>query len=557
MVKLGRDPHSWANFEEVRPGGFNVRSAHLSRGVTDASLSCRPSRRPAAFLTYRAPPGRPSGRGVKGRGSSARRRPSIRRAASVRTRHLHINLALLFHEKVARGHVDVHATVLRDGVKVSGSRARRSLSPGSNVSNPTGLPAQEMVLDGKAVAIEYVEVLTLEPENHAVTHKEQVLWTIPRHHPVGFALHIPIPESMQKAGSQPVFRVHYRTTEYSGGIQWLDAKQTAGKKHPFAFTQFECILARTVVPCQDTPSVKATYSIEVRCPTPLVAVCSGENECAPVFHPQDNTISYSYRQRNPIPSYLIALACGALANAPIGPRSRIYAEQCMLDASVHEFRAETEAFIKAAEKVTGVPYNWGRYDIVVLPSSFPYGGMENPNLNFLSASLLAGDRSLTNVLAHEIAHSWSGNLVTNENWSSFWLNEGFTWAPTPAPLPEPAPLTLALTSAPTRRDYIERLILSTVHNSPALRDFEMISGYLDLVKARPGRPRAGPSASTDPASPASGREPLRLPTVKDFEEEGNMEYTKLMPDLEPCLARPPLAYPSYDYLPYPCLPQLL
>jgi len=154
---------------------------------------------------------------------------------------------------------------------------------------------------------------------------------------------------------------------------------------------------------------------------------------------------------------LIAIAGGALKKAAIGPRSSVWAENELIDACVHEFSQDTEKFIQAGEELTGMKYEWGVYDLLVLPGAFPYGGMENPNLTFLSASLLAGDRSLTNVVAHEIAHSWAGNYTTNASWGDFWLNEGFTV-------------------------YLERAILGKIHNSSQYRDFESLVGYNDLIK---------------------------------------------------------------------------
>src|SRR6185436_14049891 len=126
----------------------------------------------------------------------------------------------------------------------------------------------------------------------------------------------------------------------------------------------------------------------------------------------------------PIPSYLIALAAGDLAFRSLGPRSGVYAEPSVVDAAAFEF-ADTEPMIHAVEELYG-PYRWGRYDLLVLPPSFPFGGMENPRLTFATPTILSGDRSLVNLVAHELAHSWSGNLVTNATWNDFWLNEGFT-----------------------------------------------------------------------------------------------------------------------------------
>jgi aminopeptidase N len=208
-------------------------------------------------------------------------------------------------------------------------------------------------------------------------------------------------------------RVHYSTSPAASGLQWLDPPQTAGKVHPFLYTQSQAIHARSWIPLQDTPSVRVTFDAAIRVPDGLRAVMGAEMMA-------DNR----FRMPQPIPSYLIALAAGDLAFRELGPRSGVYAEPATIEAAAHEF-ADTEAMIGAVEAMYG-PYRWGRYDLLVLPPSFPFGGMENPRLTFATPTVLAGDRSLVSLVAHELAHSWSGNLVTNATWSDFWLNEGFT-----------------------------------------------------------------------------------------------------------------------------------
>jgi leukotriene-A4 hydrolase len=177
-------------------------------------------------------------------------------------------------------------------------------------------------------------------------------------------------------------------------------------------------------PCQDTPSVKVTYTAELTVPRELTALMSavptGSHEV-----PNDNSKKvFTFEQKVPVPSYLVAIAVGALESRQIGPRSYVWSEKEVIDQAADEF-AQTEEMLQTAESLCG-PYVWGRYDLLVLPPSFPYGGMENPCLTFVTPTLLAGDRSLANVIAHEICHSWTGNLVTNHNWEHFWLNEGFT-----------------------------------------------------------------------------------------------------------------------------------
>jgi aminopeptidase N len=212
--------------------------------------------------------------------------------------------------------------------------------------------------------------------------------------------------------------VEYATRPEAGALQWLTPTQ-AGSRLPLLFTQSEAILARTWVPCQDTPAVRQTYEATVRVPPGFLALMSAEN---PTARTADGV--YRFRMPQPIPSYLLALAVGDFAWKSLGDRSGVYALPATLDRAAWEL-ADTPRMIAAAEKLYG-PYRWGRYDLLVLPPSYPYGGMENPRLTFATPTILAGDRSLVSLVAHELAHSWSGNLVTNASWNDFWLNEGFT-----------------------------------------------------------------------------------------------------------------------------------
>ncbi len=213
--------------------------------------------------------------------------------------------------------------------------------------------------------------------------------------------------------------IYYNTTKDGVALQWLKPEQTADKKKPFVFSQGQSIWSRTWIPCQDSPSVRFTYNAKVTVPKDLMALMSAVNP-----QQKNDTGVYTFKQDKPIPSYLMAIAVGNVEFKSIDNRTGVYAEHSQIDKAVWEF-AKLGEMVNAAEKLFG-PYRWGRYDVIVLPPSFPFGGMENPNLTFLTPTVLAGDRSLTSLLAHELGHSWSGNLVTNASWDETWLNEGFT-----------------------------------------------------------------------------------------------------------------------------------
>jgi leukotriene-A4 hydrolase len=224
----------------------------------------------------------------------------------------------------------------------------------------------------------------------------------------------------------PAISIAYRTAPDASALQWLTPEQTEGKRHPYLFSQCQAIHARSMVPIQDTPRVRVTYRAEVTVPQPLAAVMSaGPAGDRPGPTPGLRTLLFDMPQ--PIPPYLIALAVGNLQSRELSPRSRVWAEPESVDAAAWEFDS-VEAMVQKAEELFG-PYEWDRFDMLVLPPSFPYGGMENPRMTFLTPTLLAGDRSLVDVVVHELAHSWTGNLVTNATNEHFWLNEGFTvWA---------------------------------------------------------------------------------------------------------------------------------
>ena len=213
--------------------------------------------------------------------------------------------------------------------------------------------------------------------------------------------------------------VFYSTTPGSAALQWLLPNQTAGGKNPFLFTQSQAILARTWIPLQDSPGIRFTYDAVIHVPTNLLAVMSAENP-----QEKNSTGTYHFKMPQPVPAYLLALAVGDFVFNSLDKRTGVYAEKVTIEKAANEF-ADLPKMIDAAEKLYG-PYAWGRYDVIVLPPSFPFGGMENPRITFATPTILAGDRSLTSLIAHELAHSWSGNLVTNATWNDFWMNEGFT-----------------------------------------------------------------------------------------------------------------------------------
>jgi leukotriene-A4 hydrolase len=218
--------------------------------------------------------------------------------------------------------------------------------------------------------------------------------------------------------------VEYRTSPQAGALQWLSPSQTAGRKQPYLFSQGQAILTRSWLPTQDSPAIRQTYEARITVPAPLMAVMSAERLTPDGVSLPDGRRRFDFRLAHPIPPYLIAIAVGDLAVRPISNRTAVVAEPSVVDRAAAEF-ADLEKMVAAAEALYG-PYRWGRYDVLVMPPSFPFGGMENPMLTFATPTILAGDRSLTSLIAHELAHSWSGNLVTNATWNDFWLNEGFT-----------------------------------------------------------------------------------------------------------------------------------
>jgi aminopeptidase N len=213
--------------------------------------------------------------------------------------------------------------------------------------------------------------------------------------------------------------IDYETSPQASALLWMDPAQTNDGKAPFLFTQGQAILTRSWLPIQDSPALRITYDAEVTVPEGMLAVMSAQNP-----KEKNDTGTYTFTMNKPIPPYLMALAVGDLAFQSLGERTGVYAEPGLVEKAAYEF-ADMEKMLLTAEELYG-EYRWGRYDVLVLPPGFPFGGMENPMLTFATPTIIAGDRSLTSLIAHELAHSWSGNLVTNATWNDFWLNEGFT-----------------------------------------------------------------------------------------------------------------------------------
>jgi len=268
--------------------------------------------------------------------------------------------------------------------------------------------APSLVLDTRDLKIAKIEALGADGKTTPLKYA-----LAPRDKQLGEKLTIATPTHPAQV------RIVYTTSPDASGLQWLTPAQTADKKLPFMFSQSESIHARSWVPLQDSPAIRFSYTAHVSAPKNVRVVMSALNDAK---HPLNG--DYSFDQPHPIPSYLLAIGAGDIAVKETGPRSAVYAEPSVVGKAAHEFE-DTEQMIATAEKLYG-PYRWGRYDILVLPPSFPYGGMENPDMTFATPTVLVGDKSLVSLVAHELAHSWSGNLVTAASWRDIWLNEGVT-----------------------------------------------------------------------------------------------------------------------------------
>jgi leukotriene-A4 hydrolase len=316
--------------------------------------------------------------------------------------------------------------------------------------------ATQLVLDTKNLTI--LDVTQKATDVLGATAKSETIWVSRPFHlekpdPIlGSALVIDLPPNRKSTES---VRIDYETQRTATALQWLDSKQTAGHT-AFLYTVSEPIGARSWIPLQDTPQVRVTYKARVHTDPGVQAVMSADND--PKLQHRGE---FTFVMPQAIPSYLIALAVGDLKFKATGPRTGVYAEKALINAAAKEF-ADTESMLAASEKLFG-PYRWTRYDVLVMPPSFPIGGMENPRLSFITPTVIVGDKSLVSVIAHEMAHSWSGNLVTNATWRDLWLNEGFT-------------------------DYLQSRIVTAVYGEPRASMEEVLglqSLRADLAKLKP------------------------------------------------------------------------
>lgn len=358
----------------------------------------------------------------------------------IASEHISVNWRLDFSEQIITGTATHTLRVKEDGV-------------------------QEVIFDTADLEIESAQIAGVTVSHH-----------VEEKHPVmGSALHVSIP-TVPQVGESVSVTISYKTRPNSMALQWLDKEQTQGKQHPFLFSQCQPIYARTLLPIQDTPSVKVKYTAQVTSVLPVLL--SAIRKSPPVDGPPHDgktvgtdPVVYEYDQPVPIPSYLIAIASGDLVYKSFPPAegkewsSGIWAEPQLIQDAYWEFSEDTTRFLAEEERIV-TPYRFGVYDLLILPPSFPYGGMENACISFLTPTLLTGDRALVDVVVHELTHSWFGNGVTHAEASHFWLNEGWT-------------------------TYIERVLQQFLH-SPAHRGFSYLIGskaLRDSLKEYAERPK--------------------------------------------------------------------
>lgn len=335
-------------------------------------------------------------------------------------------------------HTTVHAEILFEQQILQGQVTH-------TLKSITDAATKEILLDSSHVQIKDV----------VIGGKKHKFELTPRLEPYGNALKIELEEGI-KNGDQIDVSIDFATTSACTALQWLTPAQTSNKRHPYMFSQCQAIHARSIFPCQDTPDVKAPFDFEIYSHLPVIASGIASESNPDKVSADGKSRVFRFHQSVPIPSYLFAIASGDIAFAPIGPRSTVATGPDELAACTWEFEADTERSIQAAESVV-FPYKWGQYNVLVLPPSFPYGGMENPIYTFATPTVISGDRENVDVIAHELSHSWSGNLVSNASWEHFWLNEGWT-------------------------TYLERRIQAINHgNDDRYRDFSAIIGWSALT----------------------------------------------------------------------------
>jgi len=299
-------------------------------------------------------------------------------------------------------YMDVYVSHIHLDVEISFDEKKLFGSATHTIENPCN--KNIIVFDSRSLDISSITLNEGEEATYELGDLDDLL---------GQSITVHIKEDTKKV------KINYSTTEGTRALDWLVPAQTAGKQNPFMYTQGQAVLTRTWLPCQDTPGRRITYSAKVKVPNHLMAVMSASNPTV-----KNESGVYDFEMNQSIPTYLMAIAVGDLAFIEIDERTGVYSEPSMIEACRYEF-GDMGKMVDAAEGLYG-KYQWERYDVIVLPPSFPFGGMENPRLTFATPTIIAGDRSLTTLVAHELAHSWSGNLVTNSNWNDFWLNEGFT-----------------------------------------------------------------------------------------------------------------------------------
>jgi aminopeptidase N len=366
--------------------------------------------------------------------------------------------------------------------------------------------------------------------------------------------------------------IRYKSAPEAGALQWLTPQQTAGRKAPFLFSQGQAIENRSWIPTQDSPGIRQSWEATIRVPAGITVVMSAPRSAEPITQGGEST--FNFRMPNSVASYMIAIAAGDLTFRALGPRTGVWAEPATVDAAAREL-SDTEKMVGAAESLFG-PYRWGRYDVLVLPPSFPFGGMENPVMTFLTPTFIAGDKSLTSLVAHELAHSWSGNLATNATWNDFWLNEGMTTYATYRVVealygPERAAQQYALgvdslnkeiqgLGGPPSADTQLHLNLGKArHPDEALTEvaYEKGAAFLRTIEAAVGRERFDPwlkgwfeRHSFQPVTSAIFLADLRQNLIKDdkaLEQKIGLDGWIAQPGIPPNMVRPdPAAFAQVD-----------